>query len=70
MLNQSQVKSHKFLNHSLTPKLAITFIVARVQPKMSKGITDLLLLDASSFFVQDIPVVHPRQVVIDSAEMD
>ena len=30
--------------------LSTIFIVARVQPKMSKGITDLLLLNASCFF--------------------
>ena len=34
-------------------ELSSTFIVARVQPKMSKGITDLLLLDASFFLFCD-----------------
>ena len=35
--------------------LSTIFIVARVQPKMSKGITDLLLLNASCFFFPRLP---------------
>ena len=43
-------------DHCYQRGLVSTFIVARVQPKMSKGITDLLLLDASFFFFPDIHI--------------
>ena len=34
----------------------IYIIVARVQPKTSKGITDLLLLYLSSYWIYEIPL--------------